>query len=154
MMEDYANFKKLVEWMFEKHDISTNDILEMSSLTLGEYAALVEADPKELAKIKPSSRAKIQDFVKKHWFDYHMQTSGKLDPEYDEEVVVVSPDPPPEKTDAEKQSEAINKLIYNPTKEEKRKIERAQEKIFYEQLQRLHDVVPDHITFDIILKRK
>ena len=52
------------------------------------------------------------------------------------------------------QSNSVNNLLYDDDRNKRRIAERAQEKVFNEALQRLRDVTPDHMTFDIILKHR
>lgn len=52
------------------------------------------------------------------------------------------------------EASAVNELIYSEERNKRRVRERAQEKIFFETLQRLRDVTPEHMSFDIILKHE
>lgn len=52
------------------------------------------------------------------------------------------------------EASAVNELMYSEERNKRRVRERAQEKIFFETLQRLRDVTPEHMSFDIILKHE
>lgn len=185
-MEDFKNFKKIVIWMMNKNGIATNDILRMSKINLDDYKMIMDEDF-EGKRISGQLKASIQEFNKRHYFNYSeslhldelpddpdyipneenlVQQPMTIDEAYSESeqipktepVEIPEPIPEPEQESepdkAEVESSAINSLLYNPNRNARRTAERAQEKIFNEALQRLRDVTPDHMTFDIILKHR
>lgn len=144
-MKYYETFKRIVEWMLSKDGIDTNTIVAMAGITMVDYQVLIEADKEELSKLKNSVIGKIQDFNKKHMDDF--LGSGTVDklPEGIEkrmEQATSGVDPV---------NSAEERINMRARQREKQKYEEEQ---FYEVIKQLHNVVPDHMTFDIFVKLK
>jgi len=181
-MEEFTTFRKIVTWMLSKNGVSTNDITKMASITIDHYHLIMDGGVKA-EHISTSLKVKIQDFNKKHFTDYleaktidNLQDDPKFVPEKDKnplpDIIFVSEENNemkkessftatiPDKAISEQneeahiQSNSVNNLLYDDDRNKRRIAERAQEKVFNEALQRLRDVTPDHMTFDIILKHR
>ena len=156
-MDDNKIFRKIVEWMISKNHMTTNDLLAMSGLTIEEFAVVTGDQIADLI-VKGSVKAKVQDFNKKHYDAFCLDQSTSKLPDEAPIYKNAMEDPRPAQVldvkEAEQESMATHDLLKNPERVERRKAERIQEKVFHESLQRLRDVCPDHMTFDIMLKHK
>jgi len=165
-MDEIKRFKQIVAWMMKKEDITINDILNLAKMSKEWYSLITERGVKT-EHISASVKVVVQNFNKKYYVDYLADKEiDKLDDDPDfvpgqdsDEKEDHLPDPnpamvEPQIEDAEVEAKAVGELLYNETRSKRRIAERAQEKIFNEALQRLRDVTPDHMTFDIILKHR
>ena len=153
-MQDLKTFRKIVEWMLSTGK-STNTIAKLAGVSLKYYSYLMHDNKAGLNS--SNLKARIQDFNKKYYPQYieslhldELPEKSEFDTLADDVEVVKEI---PVSKEAEIKSMAVNESRENALSE-KRKYERAQEKIFHDHLVRLYDVCPDHMSVDVILKRK
>jgi chorismate synthase len=173
-MNELKTFRKIAKRMIEK-GINLEQLSKMVDLDIHELNALLADNSEKKFKFSNGVMINLQDFNKKHFEDYLVsidldnlpegekltkkqiqEEMERLDagielvtaplPEKEEKVIPPSKD---SNTEGEAVQEAIGKAL-----SDKRKRERAQEKLFHEKLLQLYDYCPDHMTVDVTLKRK
>jgi len=150
-MKYYEIFKKIVEWMLSKDGIDTNTVIKMADITMEEYQIIIEANKLELKKLRNSTIANVQNFNKKHSNDYFESRAIANLPETSEADKIENID-----------IDLTDPLLYSTNsfeelqerKAAKRKHQKDQEELFYDVLKQLHNVVPDHMKFEIFVKLK
>lgn len=153
-MNELKTFRKIVEWML-KCGKDTNHMLNIGDLTMDMYVVVMDPSVK-IENLNTGLKARVQVFNKRYYEDY---LQGKYLESYDdaedEEVLapVIATKVIPVTKDAMISSQAVNESKTKALSDERKK-QRTQEKLFHDKILQLGDFCPDHMTFDISLKRK
>lgn len=149
-MNELKIFRKVVTWKLEEND--TNHILKITGMTMGQFTMVMDATNIKIENIANGLKAMIQDFNQKYYENYlqakalnELPDRAASDDKETKEIPVTK--------EAVIQSTAINESKTKALSTQRQK-QRAQEKLFHDKLIQLYDFCPDHMTVDVILKRK
>lgn len=150
-MNELKNFRKIVEWMLESKD--TNEIVKLVDVSLSHFGNLMNGGAK-LDEYHVTVKSRVQAFNKNYFADCLQAREIET---YDDDGPVSAPREEPNAIpvakDAIIQSQAVNESKTKALSDERKK-QRTQEKLFHDKILQLGDFCPDHMTFDISLKRK
>ena len=153
LMDELKTFRKIVNWMLTT-DKDTNEVMKLADMTLDQYAIVMADSTIKMHNFNSGLQARIQAFNKQYFEKYlHAQQVAKMEYVSIVDIPVKEKKEIPVTKDSVIQSTAVNQSKSKALSDE-RKAQRAQEKLFHEKLIQLNDFCPDHMTFDIILKRK